>query len=105
MEAALKKPVILEPMPLLDLTFDNDLLPWHTACTVTGGDQRGVLQSVTAAFASVDVVVHSARVATQGSRVNDRFSITDRHGRKLDEALQERVRRALAGSRTRRLSR
>jgi len=62
---------------------------------------------VTAAFAAADVVVHTARVATtfdgigEGS-VADRFTISDRVGRKLDEAAEQRIRKALEGGATRR---
>ena len=105
MEKALHQSVKVEPMPLLELQYDNTILPWHTSCVVTGADQPGALQAVSAAFAAANVVVHSARVETHGRTVNDRFSVSDRHGRKLDEATQERVRSVLAGARTRRLTR
>ncbi len=105
MERSLKRPVVIDPKPQVDIEFDNSTLPWHTACTVTGVDQPGVLQGVTAAFASVDVLVHSARIATIDGQINDRFSVTDRLGRKIDDEIQARVRRALAGARDRRLSR
>jgi Kef-type K+ transport system membrane component KefB len=105
MEATLRQPIKVEPMPFLELQFDNSILPWHTSCTVTGDDQPGALQAVSAAFATADVVVHSARVETQSRKVHDRFSVSDRHGRKLDETTQERVRAVLSGVRQRRLSR
>ncbi|MEI7547474.1 MAG: hypothetical protein WCK21_05375, partial [Actinomycetota bacterium] len=58
--------------------------------------QLGVLQAVTAAFAAADVVVHTARVATSGDQVSDRFAVSDRVGRKLGDDSVERIRRTLA---------
>jgi [protein-PII] uridylyltransferase len=87
-------------MPTLTITFDNEALPWHTAVTVTGPDRPGVLLAVSAAFAIADVVVHTARVATADQLVNDRFAVTDRLGRKLDETAMQRVRLAVAEGRT-----
>jgi UTP:GlnB (protein PII) uridylyltransferase len=50
-------------------------------------------------------VVHTARVSTRDGIIHDRFTISDRLGRKLDAPAMERVQRALAGERVgRRLS-
>ena len=81
----------------LELTFDADSMPWHTVCTVRGPDQPGTLEAVTAAFAAAGVVVHTARVTTIDGRVADRFTVSDRVGRKLDTATENRVRHALTG--------
>ncbi len=45
-----------------------------------------MLQAVATAFAGAEVVVHTARIATVDGRVNDRFAVSDRLGRKLDAA-------------------
>ena len=79
--------------------FNSDALPWHTVCDVIGPDQPGALLAVSAAFARADVVVHTARIATSGHIIHDRFTVSDRRGRKLDEAAMQRVHRALAGKR------
>ena len=55
---------------------------------------------MSAALATARVVVHTARVATDGERVNDRFSVSDRVGRKLDDAAMMRVKAALTGEKT-----
>ncbi len=101
-EARLRKPLKTIPMPDLSIAFDNKALPWHTSVVVSGPDRPGALLAVSTAFAAAKVLVHTARVATNEQRVNDRFAVTDRLGRKLDAAGMERVRRALAGERTRR---
>lgn len=87
-------------MPTLAIEFDNNALPWHTAATVTGPDRPGALLAVSAAFATADVVLHSARISTNDDQVNDRFAVSDRLGRKLDAAAMERVRLALVEGRT-----
>jgi [protein-PII] uridylyltransferase len=102
-EASLTSRLSFPAMAGLTLDFDNDTLPWHTTVDVRGDDRPGVLQAVTAAFAAADLVVHTARVATEDGQVRDRFAVTDRLGRKVDDAAAERVRAALAkGGRPRR---
>lgn len=102
MEAALRAPLHLGAAPSLRLTSDNDSLPWHTSVTVTGPDQPGALRAVTAAFAAADLVVHSARIDGGAAGVNDRFALTDRVGRKLDDTLLDEVRSILAHGPSRR---
>ena len=99
-EADLRRPLRPTPMPDLQISFDNEALPWHTSCVVTGLDHPGTLSAVSAALATARVVVHTARVATDGERVNDRFSVSDRVGRKLDDAAMMRVKAALTGEKT-----
>ena len=79
--------------------FKSDALPWHTVCDVIGPDQPGALQAMGVAFARAGVVVHTAQIATSGHIIHDRFTVSDRRGRKLDEAAMQRVHRALAGKR------
>ena len=79
--------------------FNNEVLPWHTVCDVKGPDQPGALLAISAAFARAKVVVYSARIATTEHTIQDRFTISDRLGRKLDAPSIERVQRALAGER------
>ena len=93
----------LEPHEVHDVTleFVNDSMPWNTVCIVSGPDQPGALYAVSAAFAAADVVVHTARVSSSRGRINDRFLVSDRVGRKLDAKAMDRVRDALAGNRPR----
>ena len=98
LEARLRKPLRPTPKPQLVLTFDNEALPWHTSCVVDGPDEPGVLQSVSAAFAATKVVVHSARIGSLNGAVSDRFTVTDRLGRKLDLAAMNRTRAVLKRS-------
>ena len=82
--------------PLLAVSFDNDALPWFTVCTVTGPDEPGVLQAVSTAFVAAGTVIHSARVGSSDGVLDDRFTVSDRFNRKLDEATMARVRTLLA---------
>ena len=101
-EAALRRPLSTYPVRDLTLDFDNESLPWHTFCLVTGPDQAGSLQSISGAFAAANVVVHTARIGSAHGMISDRFSVTDRVGRKLDDAAIARVRKALSGDMPRR---
>jgi len=101
-DTRLRGPLHRAPMPNLTLQFDNAALPWHTSCTVTGPDQPNALQAVATALANAGVVVHSARIATVEGEIRDRFTVSDRFGRKLDESAMQRVRTALAGTGRRR---
>lgn len=101
-ESRLRRPLETHAMPDIELAFDNDALPWHTAVVVTGPDRPGVLSAVSSAFAASKVVVHTARIATEDGRVQDRFGVADSFGRKLDVATMDRVRSALAASGSRR---
>jgi len=101
-EARLRRPIAAQPMPDLQLAFDNEAQPWHTTVVVTGPDRPGALSAVSSAFAAAKVVVHTARIASDASGVHDRFAVSDHVGRKLDADAMERVRRALSGERSRR---
>jgi predicted amino acid-binding ACT domain protein len=102
---SLRKPLRSPVATGLIADFDNEALPWHTACDVTGTDQPGALLAVSVAFARAKVIVHTARIATDDGVIHDRFAISDRAGRKLAAPDMNRVRRALAGERVgRRLS-
>lgn len=101
-DTRLRGPLHRVAMPDLALQFDNAALPWHTSCTVTGPDQPNALQAVATALATAGVVVHSARIATVDGEIRDRFTVSDRFGRKLDDTTMQRVRAALAGAARRR---
>ena len=106
-EHALVGPLPARPVVEVDVEFDDDALPWCTACRVTGRDSRGLLSVMAAVFSEAHVQVHAARIATVDGSINDLFSLTDRRGRKLDEATRARVVALLAAGsgRSRRLRR
>jgi hypothetical protein len=102
METALRRPLPKRAHSVaLDLTFDAESMPWHTLCRVSGPDHPGALEAVAIAFAVADVIVHTARIESIDGLVNDSFTVSDRIGRKLDAAHEERVLRAIQGERAR----
>ena len=94
-EEGLKRP--LAAVDPVDVQFAvlQDALPWYTVCTVSGPDAPGVLRAVARSFAAAEVIVHSARLSTQDGQMSDRFTVSDRFGRKLDERTVERIRQSL----------
>lgn len=101
-ESSLDRRLHLVAAPTLTLGFDNAALPWHTSVVVHGPDRPGALSAVCAAFAACDVVVHSARITSADHEVDDRFAVTDRVGRKLDDRTIAEVRAILIDGPTRR---
>ncbi|HET9546801.1 MAG TPA: cation:proton antiporter [Desertimonas sp.] len=86
MERRLKGRIDLASLADVDVTFDDGVFPWHTQCVVRGADRRGLLAAIAAAFDAAKVDVHAAVVGTDvDDLVENRFQITDRHGRKLGE--------------------
>jgi Kef-type K+ transport system membrane component KefB len=88
---AFDAPLETLPNPDAELRFDDHASPWYTICEVRSPDRRGLLHSLTAAMASAGASVHSARVVTVAGTAVDRFELTDRNERKLDEAAKEAV--------------
>lgn len=63
---------------------DNQASPWYTVITIEADDQPGLLHAITAAIASSDSRIHSARVATSADgRALDTFEISSLAGAKL----------------------
>jgi [protein-PII] uridylyltransferase len=97
-------PLESQPNPNAEVYFDSHSSPWYTLCEVRSPDRRGLLHDLAAGISSVGAHVHSARLATVAGTALDRFELTDRNGRKLDDAMQEMVVRAIRdGVRRRRL--
>ena len=63
-ESTLGAPPTLEAIGPIDVQFDNDAAPWHTACTITGRDRPGMLAALAGAFEVAGVTVHSARLTS-----------------------------------------
>jgi Kef-type K+ transport system membrane component KefB len=94
---AFNQPLEAPPTPGAEVGFDDDASPWYTLCEVRCPDCPGLLHSITVGFASAGVDVHSARVATVEGVAVDRFELTDRNGRKLDESTKRSVVEAITG--------
>lgn len=101
-----RTPLVTAELADLELQIDNSALPWHTSLVLSCTNAPGVLQTVAAALADCGVLVADARVSSADGRVTDRFALTDRRGRKLDDATIGRLRAALeTGVRRRRVRR
>jgi len=76
--------VKISGLPLaLRVVVDNSAHPWHSVLTVTGPDRSGLLRDVTATLADLKMVIHHAFISTTNDVVENKFEISDRHGRKL----------------------
>ncbi len=57
-----------------------------TAIEVVAADRKGLLAELAAAIAETDIDLRGANISTFGEKAVDVFFVTDRQGRKLDEA-------------------
>ena len=94
---AFRTPLVPTAVPGAEVRVDQGASRWSSVCTVTTPDRPGLLWELTATMAALDLVVHSARIGTDGDRASDRFDLTDRKGRKLDATTVQRLRSAIMG--------
>ena len=87
--------LVAPPVSDASISFDDAASPWHTIAEVRATDRRGLLHSLAVACAAGGANVHAARVTTEDEMALDRFDLTDRLGRKLDEDTKADIRRAL----------
>jgi [protein-PII] uridylyltransferase len=80
----------------VDVLIDLDASASSTVIEVHAPDQVGLLASVAAVFADLDIDVSVALVATSGTRAVDVFYVRDEHGAKpSDPTLLQRLRATL----------
>jgi [protein-PII] uridylyltransferase len=78
------------------VTVDNRLSDSHTVVEVKCPDRVGLLYAITRTLAAHGLDIASARIATEIDQAVDSFYVTDRAGRRLeDAAAMERLRAAL----------
>ena len=94
--ASLHEPLVAASVPDAIVSFDDAASPWHTLTEVRATDRRGLLHALAVAFAAAGADVHAARITTADEMALDRFDLTDRDGRKLDEDMKAAIRMALA---------
>ncbi len=84
------------PIPT-EIEFHEDPLnSRHTIMELITTDHAGLLSKVGHAFIEQDIHLHSAKITTVGSRVEDMFYITDRHQQAItDENKQQEIREAI----------
>jgi glutamate-ammonia-ligase adenylyltransferase len=77
------EPMALEP---IELTIDPASLDRATAVRVRARDSFGFLSLTTSALALCGVMIVQADIHTHSGRVRDTFWVTDRFGRRIDDA-------------------
>ncbi len=81
------------------LRFEQDERSGHTLIELSCLDYPGLLSKVGRAFARTGVIVHSARIATLGERVEDLFYVCGADGRPIEDPhAQTRIRDAVIGA-------
>ncbi len=93
---AQNQPLVASAVTDAAVSFDDLGSPWHTIAEVRATDRRGLLHALAVAFAAAGADVHAARITTNDSMAFDRFDLTDRVGRKLDDETKASIRLALA---------
>jgi [protein-PII] uridylyltransferase len=73
----------------VSVELHQDASDFFTLVEVGGPDRMGLLFDLTSALAGHRFDVHSAKVATYGSRVVDVFYVTEAGGQKVDQAERE----------------
>ena len=78
------------------ITIDNRLSDRHTVVEVKCGDRVGLLYAITRTLSALGLDIGSARIATEIDQAYDTFYVTDRRGRRIEEAAaMSRLREAL----------
>jgi [protein-PII] uridylyltransferase len=83
------------PIPT-EVEFHDDTQNRHTIMELITTDHAGLLSKVGYAFMQQHIHLHSAKITTIGSRVEDMFYITDQHLQPIsDENKQQEIREAI----------
>ncbi len=83
------------PIPT-EITFHDDTLNRHTIMELITTDHAGLLSKVGYAFMQQHIHLHSAKITTIGSRVEDMFYITDQQLQPItDKNKQQQIRAAI----------
>ena len=78
------------------VAVDNDLSDTHTVVEVKCPDRVGLLYLITRTLSRAGLDIGSARIATEIDQAFDTFYVTDRQGRKIEDAeAMNRIREAL----------
>jgi len=78
------------------ISVDNRLSDSHTVVEVKCGDRVGLLYAITRTLSALGLDIGSARIATEIDQAYDTFYVTDRRGRRIEEAAaMSRLREAL----------
>ena len=81
----------------LDLSFDNTVSSQWTVMEVLSEDAFAFLYAVSNALAMRGINIYKVKIRSEGSRVQDRFFIVNRWGRKIEDPHdQQRLRMAVS---------
>ena len=85
------------PRPRADVSWDDQMSPWHTICRVTDIDEVGLLADLAAALSVAGCDIHAVHAVSSDGRTIDSFDLTDGHGAKLDTDTRRQAEMAIAG--------
>ncbi len=71
------------------VSFHNDPLQKYTVIEFISTDSAGLLSRISEIFISLDIQLHNARITTIGSRAEDIFYTTNKHGNLLSTAQKQ----------------
>jgi [protein-PII] uridylyltransferase len=77
------------------ITIENDAHPVYTMVEILSPDRLGLLYRILRAFGKVGVQIASSRIATDKGAAADSFYVSDAAGKKLSDALSQRLNAAL----------
>ncbi|KTD21624.1 [protein-PII] uridylyltransferase [Legionella londiniensis] len=77
------------------ITFSNDPEYKYTRLFLVTGDKPGLLAHISRVFLKENIILHHAKIATAGERVEDTFYLSDAAGKLLDHNTQEYLRQKL----------
>jgi UTP:GlnB (protein PII) uridylyltransferase len=92
----------------VQVSFDHQASPWHTACQIEAPDKPRLLHQLATAFAAARVDVVAATIVSHEGRAHDSFLLDRRGEAKLDASDEAAIERFIAGgvtTRRRRLRR
>ena len=107
-EAALDDDLASPPLPEVQVSFDHQASPWHTACQIEAPDRPRLLHHLATAFAAARVDVVAATIVSHEGRAHDSFLLDGRGETKLEPSHEAAIERFIAGgvtTRRRRLRR
>jgi glutamate-ammonia-ligase adenylyltransferase len=81
----------------IQIRFDNDASTEWTVMEAHSEDAYALLYAISNALALQGIYIHGVKIRSSGHEAHDRFMISDRWGRKIqDPAMQERLRTEVA---------
>jgi UTP:GlnB (protein PII) uridylyltransferase len=80
----------------VQVSFDHEATPWHTACQIEAPDKPRLLHHLATAFAAARVDVVAATIAGVDGRAHDSFLLDRGDGAKLHAADEAAIVRFVA---------